>query len=247
MQISKGIEITDTALFIRKEKILIINDLHIGYEEALHNKGILVPRFQLDEIIRKTKSILEEKKARKVIINGDLKHEFGKVLRREWKEVLQYLDFLLENVEEVIIIQGNHDPIIKPIADKKGVKVVKEFRIRDIHIVHGDEVIETDAKRIIIGHEHTAVTIREGSKWEKYKCFLKGKWRSKGKKNHELIVVPSSNPLIEGTDVLRDELLSPYLKKIDNFRIFIVNENEIFDFGKVKEIKKMKKINPVQD
>lgn len=231
MEISKGIKIVDTALWFEAEKVLIINDLHIGYEEALHHKGILVPRFQLEQIMTKLKLILQKTKPTKIIINGDLKHEFGKVLRQEWNEVLHFLDFLLAKVKEVIIIKGNHDPIIKPIADKRGIVVVNEYKIGDTLIVHGDELVETSAKRIVIGHEHPAITIREGSKWEKYKCFLRGKWRGK-----ELIAVPSFNPLLEGTDVLKEELLSPFLENIKNFEVYIVGEKEVFYFGKVKEV-----------
>tara|TARA_Y100000310_G_C20629436_1_gene787801 strand:- start:826 stop:1557 length:732 start_codon:yes stop_codon:yes gene_type:complete len=241
MQISKGIHAIGPSLFIEREEILVINDLHIGYEEVLHRKGILVPKFQLNEINKVVDKIFEQVKPKKIIINGDLKHEFGRVLRQEWKEVLAFLDFLLEkgSVQEVIIIQGNHDPIIKPIAKKRNVKVVKEFRIEDIHIVHGDEIVETDANIIIIGHEHTAIIIKEGSKFEKFKCFLKGKWKnqSKGKKKvHELIVVPSFNPLIEGTDVLSGNLLSPFLKEINNFEVFVVGEEKVYEFGKLKNL-----------
>jgi uncharacterized protein len=232
MKISRGIDIVDTSLFLTNEKIIIINDLHIGYEQELHIKGILVPRFQLQEILDKMELILKKTKATKVIINGDLKHHFGKILNREWKEVLQFLDFLLARVEEVIIIKGNHDPIIQPIANKRGILVVNQYKVDDTIIVHGDEIIESDAKRIIIGHEHPAITIREGSKWEKYKCFLKGKWQGK-----ELIAVPSFNPLLEGTDVLQGKMLSPFFDEISKFDVFIVNKGEVFDFGKVREIK----------
>ena len=238
MNISKGITIVDTALWFELEKVLVINDLHIGYEESLHRKGVLVPRFQLEQIMNKLKVILEKTKPVKIIINGDLKHEFGKVLRQEWREVLEFLDFLLQKIPEVIIIKGNHDPFIKPIADKKGEVIVNEYIVGDTLIVHGDALVETNARRIVIGHEHPAITIREGSKWEKYKCFLKGKWKSKGKnkKNIELIAVPSFNPLLEGTDVLKKKLLSPFLEDIQNFEVFVVGEKGVFYFGKVKEL-----------
>ena len=236
MEISKGIKIVDTSLWFEAEKVLVINDLHIGYEEALHRKGILVPRFQLEQIMNKLKAILEKTKPAKIIINGDLKHEFGKVLRQEWKEVLELLDFLLQNISEVIIIKGNHDPIIQPIADKKGIAVVEQYEVGDSLIVHGDELVETNAKRIIIGHEHPAITIREGSKWEKYKCFLKGTWRGKDRKKKELIAVPSFNPLLEGTDVLKEQLLSPFLEDIKKFEVYVVGEKGVFYFGKVKEL-----------
>lgn len=236
MDISKGIKIVDTALWLEAEKVLVINDLHIGYEESLHRKGVLVPRSQLEQIITKLKIIFQKTKPAKIIINGDLKHEFGKVLRQEWREVLHFLDFVLANVPEVIIIKGNHDPIIKPIADKRGVVVVSEYMIGETLVVHGDGLVETKAKRIIIGHEHPAITIREGSKWEKYKCFLKGTWRSNGKKK-ELIAVPSFNPLLEGTDVLKEQLLSPFLENIANFEVYVMGEKEAYFFGKIKGLR----------
>lgn len=229
MQISPNIEIIETALLINKET-LVINDLHLGYEASLHLKGILVPRFQLDEIIKIMKRILQTKPHR-VIINGDLKHEFGKVLPWEWQEINKLLDLILENCPEVIIIQGNHDPAIRPIAEKRKVKVVKEYRIDDILIVHGDELVKTDAKMIIIGHEHPAIKIHDHGKWEKYKCFLKGRWKGK-----ELIAVPSFNPLLEGTNVLEEQMLSPFLTEIKNYKIYVVGDKEVFDFGKVKNL-----------
>ncbi|MBS3126537.1 metallophosphoesterase [Candidatus Woesearchaeota archaeon] len=236
MEIAKGIEIIETALWLKKQNILIINDLHIGYEEVLQRKGILVPKFQLKEIITKLEHILEKTKPEKVIINGDLKHEFGTVLKQEWKEVLQFLDVVLQKCKTVIIIKGNHDPIIAPIAEKRRVAVVTEYSVDDTLIVHGDELMETKATRIIIGHEHPAITMREGSKWEKYKCFLKGKWQRK-----ELIAVPSFNPLLEGTDILKEEVLSPFLEDIATFKVYIVNKGEVFDFGKVKDLQKRAK------
>ncbi|HLC71750.1 MAG TPA: metallophosphoesterase [Candidatus Nanoarchaeia archaeon] len=231
MEISPGIEMVDTALWIRKEKILIINDLHLGYEETLHRKGVLVPKFQLEDILDRLHRILQKVHPRKIIINGDLKHEFGTVLRQEWREVLKFLDEIISQKIAVVIIRGNHDPLLKPIAEKRGITIVKEYYIGDTVIVHGDAAIVTKAKRIIIGHEHPALTIREKSKREKYKCFLKGKWKGK-----ELMAVPSFNPLLEGTDILKEELLSPFLKNIAQFEVYIVSQGEVFYFGKVKGI-----------
>ncbi|MEK6969993.1 MAG: metallophosphoesterase, partial [Nanoarchaeota archaeon] len=95
LEISKGIEIVELALWLKKEKILIINDLHLGYEEVLHRKGILVPKFQIKEILSQFQSLLKKVKPKLVLINGDLKHEFGRVLNQEWKDVLSLFDFLL--------------------------------------------------------------------------------------------------------------------------------------------------------
>ncbi|MEW5896328.1 MAG: metallophosphoesterase [Nanoarchaeota archaeon] len=237
MKISKGIEIIDLALWLQEENILIINDLHLGYEESLQRKGVLLPKFQINEIFKKLERILERIKPRKkitpvkIIINGDLKHEFGSVLKQEWKEVLLFLDFLLTRCQSVIIIKGNHDPFTKAIAEKKGIKIVKEYSFGDTLIVHGDALVKTKAKRIIIGHEHPAISLREGSKWEKYKCFLRGKWKGK-----ELLCMPSFNPLLEGTDVLKEKLLSPFLQEVKDVEVYVANEGEVFYFGKIKSL-----------
>ena len=232
MEISLGLEIVKTALWIKKNQVLIINDLHLGYEEALQQRGILVPHFQFQEILQKLCEVLKKVSPRLVIINGDLKHEFGTILPQEWREILGLFDFFLQRKIEIIIIQGNHDSIVKPIAERRGVQIKKEYRYQDILVIHGNELITTTAKKIIIGHEHPAITIREGSKWEKYKCFLRGKWQRK-----ELIVVPSFNPLLEGTDVLQEELLSPFLKDIGEFTVYVVSGGDAFNFGRVKDLK----------
>ena len=50
------------------------------------------------------------------------------------------------------------------------------------------------------------------------------------------MTVPSFNPLLEGTDILKEELLSPFLTDIKNFKVYIVGKGEVFDFGKVKRL-----------
>ncbi|MBU0469950.1 MAG: metallophosphoesterase [Nanoarchaeota archaeon] len=234
MEISAGLEIVGLALWAKEQEILIINDLHLGYEEVLQRKGILIPKFQVKEILDRLDKIIKKTKPKIILINGDLKHEFATVLKQEWTDSLRLLDFLLKKGLEVIIIKGNHDPIIKPIAEKRNVKIVTEYLIGDVLIVHGDELpktITTSIKTLIIGHEHPAITIREGSKWERYKCFLKGRW-----KNKTLIAVPSFNPLLEGTDILKEKLLSPFLDNLAEFKVFIVSKGEVFDFGKLKDL-----------
>ena len=231
MQILPNIEIVNLSLYLKKEKTLIISDIHLGYEEYLQQKGVMLPKQQIKEILQQLKLIFKKVQPRRIIINGDLKHEFGKVLRQEWKDVLRLIDFLFENCQELILIKGNHDVILGPIAEKRNLKVVNEYQINDLLIIHGDKLTKTKAKTIIIGHEHPSVTIREGSKFERYKCFLKGKWKRK-----ELIVMPSFNPLLEGTDIVKEQLLSPFLTDVSKFNVYVVSKGEVFRFGKVKNL-----------
>jgi uncharacterized protein len=231
MQICEGIEIKDLCLYLVKEKVLIISDTHIGMDEALNKEGILIPRFGFKDLKERLEKVLKNLDIDKIIINGDLKHEFGIISNTEWSNTLELLDILEKKCKEIVLIRGNHDSILGPIAKKKNIELKEYYKINDILICHGNKIIEEKCKTIIIGHDHPAIGLREESRVETFKCFLKGKWKGK-----TLIVMPSSNLVTQGSDVLRESLLSPYLKNVDDFEIYVVDE-KIYDFGKVKELK----------
>jgi putative SbcD/Mre11-related phosphoesterase len=231
MEILPGIEIIDLALYLKKQKILVIADLHIGFEDMLNREGFLIPRHQLKDIIAKLDKIFLRCKPKTIIINGDLKHEFGNISEQEWRDVLNIVDYLSER-GKLSIIKGNHDTILGPISKKREIELAEKFETDDYCITHGDRIVETKKKTIIIGHEHPAITLKEDGRVEKYKCFLKGKFRGKN-----LIVMPSMNTVTEGTDVADNNLLSPYLKQnLGNFSVFIAAD-KTYDFGKLKDIK----------
>jgi uncharacterized protein len=72
---------------------------------------------------------------------------------------------------------------------------------------------------------------------EKYKCFLSGKYRKK-----DLVVLPSINFVTEGTDVLQETLLSPFIKHIGDFRAIAISD-KAYDFGKLKGLKRLNVLN----
>ena len=229
MKIFEGIEIRDLALYLVKEKTLVLSDIHIGYEESLNKQGVMLPRRHLKDLLVRLDRVFDNLEVSRIVINGDLKHEFGTISNTEWKETLQLLDYLLEKCEDVVLIRGNHDTILGPIADKREVKVRNFLLLGDVLICHGDKVIDKDCKVIIIGHEHCAVGLRDGVKREVYKCFLKGGYDGK-----VLIVMPSWN-FVLGSDVLQERLLSPYLGDVSEFEVYVVSD-KVYDFGKVRDI-----------
>lgn len=231
MELIKDIIAVDLGIFLLKYRALIISDLHFGYEEYLQNKGVLVPKSQYKLIINRLKNILELTKPEIIVINGDLKHEFGKILRQEWKDITKFIEFLNNYCKNIIVIKGNHDVILDPIVKKANVELAEYKKFSNIIIAHGDKIIKTYSDIVIIGHDHPAIMLREKDKREKFKCFLKGKI-----KKTTVIVQPSFNPLIEGSDVISEKLLSPYLKNISDFDVFIVDDKkkEVLSFGKLK-------------
>ena len=103
----------------------------------------------------------------------------------------------------------------RPCAPSNCVEVVDEYEFNDILIMHGHKEIKIpkNIKTIVIAHEHPAVSLKDGPRQETYKCFLKGKYKRK-----ELIVLPSLNLVTEGTDMLKQDFLSPFLhQNLDNF------------------------------
>ena len=233
MEILKGIEIIDLSLFIKKKKVLVISDVHLGIEGEMQHKGVLVPKYHFKELMKRFEYIFSRVSPELIIITGDLKHEFGRISEQEWRELLRFFDFLSKHSKKIILLKGNHDPFLGPIAKKRNLEVVKEYKINDVLFVHGDYEPELkNTKTIIMGHEHPAITLREKTKVEKFKCFLKGKY-----KNKDLIVLPSLNLLIEGTDVLQKHFISPILNKSKNIEVFVVEKNEVYAFGKLDKLK----------
>jgi uncharacterized protein len=262
MKLFRGIELIDLAIYTHKT--LIFSDFHIGYEEALNKQGTLIPRFQFEEIIKRLDNIflkLKKKKIERVILNGDLKHEFGTISEQEWRHTLRLLDYFGQHCNEIILIKGNHDTILGPIARKRNVKIVdyylfspiirnsleknsidnknkllknKYFR-SDILVIHGDKLPDNELLKcistIITGHEHPAVSVREGPRSELFKAYLIGKWKDKN-----LIVQPSFNLVTEGTDITKEKPLSPFLKGNLEYFDAVITADKLYIFGKIKDI-----------
>lgn len=234
MEIHEGIEIVGLGLYLKKQGVLVVSDFHLGYEGSLEKQGVFIPRFQAKDIMEGLEKALKKTKPRTVIINGDLKHEFGRILQSEWRYILRTFDLIFTYCKKIVLVKGNHDVILAPIAAKRNIVLVDDIFVDDIYICHGDSLDEEKVKKsttIIIGHEHPAVSLQEGARVEKFKAFLKGKYKRK-----TLIVQPSFNPVFAGTDVLREKRLSPFLQKdIGNFEAWLIGDTVRY-FGKLKEL-----------
>src|SRR3989338_9988496 len=198
ISINKELQIIDLCLYLKKHNALVISDIHIGYEEALNKQGILIPRLQFQQTMKRIENAMNlalkannQSKFDLIIINGDLKHEFGTISETEWRQTLKFLDFLSAKTEKIILIKGNHDTILEPIAKKRNLEMVDEYALADAkdhtsyeyYFCHGDKIPKTaafkKAKTVIIGHEHPAIALKEDLRVEKFKCFLFGKYTDK--------------------------------------------------------------------
>jgi len=227
-------EIIDLSLKIGD--YLVLSDLHLGYEQSLNREGLMIPKFQFKKILERLEKITKYSGLEKIIINGDLKHEFGKISWQEQKEVKSFLEYLQDYFSEIVLIKGNHDNFTPYISEKLDIEMRDNISLNNCLILHGHKIPDLNEYKeptLVIGHEHPCIGLRNGERLEKIKCFLKGQF-----KDRELIVIPSFNFISEGSDILHEKLLSPFLNKqsLDNFEVYGVENFEVFPFGTVKNI-----------
>lgn len=221
------------------ERILVVSDLHIGYFESLRRKGVLVPggEEELGEIKR---LMLGNEKVDKLIVLGDLKHEFGKIYGEERRQFGELKEFLSERKCELVLVKGNHDVLVPFVQELRGIKIVESYFLGKYAFLHGDKEIEEaygeKIKVWIVGHGHPAVRVSDNYKEEKFKCFLSG-----GFKGKEIIILPSFFSGNAGTDPREFEMGMAWKFNLNKFEVKIVGDNgEVMGFGKLGDIGELK-------
>lgn len=228
------------AVYFKELDLIAISDLQIGYESHLAEKGIFIPQIQKNQLIKNLREISFLKKAKRLLINGDLKHEFSKPAIQEIREIKEFLSVAKSIFKEIIIVKGNHDNYILNILEEM------EFPIFDPYyeekgycFLHGDREVDLpECKYLIIGHEQPMILLKHGFDKVRVKALLVGKYEEK-----TLIVLPAFSTIASGSEInilSKDELLSPILKKcdIDDFDVFAIEEGfDTLYLGKLKELK----------
>ncbi len=239
-------QLINKTLFFPEKGILAIGDLHIGYEYQLQQSGVLVPEQQINEIISELGEMfkhiekIQKNKIKKIIFIGDIKHSFS----YEWKEKSYFkevLEFLRQKFEDknIILIKGNHDTIDYSFSDK-----LKDYHIDgEIAFAHGHksfpELFDKNIKTLVLGHIHPSIILSDkpGIKREKYKCFLTGTFKGK-----QIIILPSFLTTIEGQTInnLSEEYEDYFSiipkKSLMNFKVHVVGNKEVYEFGKVRDL-----------
>ncbi|HVY01285.1 MAG TPA: metallophosphoesterase [Candidatus Nanoarchaeia archaeon] len=221
----------------KEKEILVVGDLHLGFESALNQAGIFINRYIFEEVEKSFDELFEFKdKFNEIVLLGDIKHTFGSILKEERQQFEKIIEKLEKRTEKLIITKGNHDVLINYLPKKDNLEIKDYYLSEEIAFLHGDRdfdlIKDKKIKTIVIGHLHPAIVLRDGVKSEKYKCFLEGKYKDKN-----FIICPSFISSNEGTDP-RDYLTKlPWPLELEEFKVIAVgNELENFEFGKLKEI-----------
>jgi putative SbcD/Mre11-related phosphoesterase len=227
-----------------RKRTLVIGDLHLGYEEALNRTGVFVSRGMFEDLMSYLEKIFAEiGKVDEVVLLGDVKHDFGSILKQERNDSIKLINWLLERAKRVTIVKGNHDSILEPVLrGKDRVELLEYYFNDDVCFIHGDKdydkIWEGKIKAVVMGHVHPAIRLNDGVKSEKYKCFLAGKIK-KGLKKKELIIVPSFSEHGGDLDVLNKDIELPWSLDLNKLEIKIVQEEnlEVLNFGKLSKLR----------
>lgn len=227
MELLKDITVVGKALLINGNS-LVVSDLHIGYEEKLRQNGLSFPIDAFKTLSDKLYGLVSRYHPTHLVLNGDIKHEFGGFNREEWIPAMKLLEGLSKKTK-IILIRGNHDTVLPTLAKKIRQSVFKHWKIKDTLVCHGDIVPEDEEliniKRIIIGHAHPFFKLTEDGRTEKFPCYLVGKFRKS-----EIIFQPAFNSLSSGVDVTTG-LKTPFFSESRDIEVFPIAGDEVFDFG----------------
>ena len=232
LEILPGVRVTnDRCLILDDGPTAVLGDLHLGYESALEEEGMYIPRINTDSIRDSLNRMLCKYEPRRVVLLGDIKHDFKRSRREAKAEVLKVIDLLME-AADVVAIKGNHDNFLQNILSEVGLMSMDYVDIGGFRMEHGH--VDSGKRPVIIGHEHPSVRIPGSvSGGMKIHCFV-----------HEsksgVIVLPPFSPFSAGNDlgIEGNSIMADALKSSDypEAEIYGVSEVGIMSLGKLRNV-----------
>ena len=201
------------ALFMPRQGLAVIADIHLGYESALARTGVFLPLVQLRKAVEVVRRVREETGASKLVINGDIKHVFEKLTRQEKLEIPKLVREAFEaGFREVIVVRGNHDNYVSGVLKSMGVEFVEE-RLdvgSGVTITHGHRNVG-GFEVAVLGHEHPAINVSIGGSKIKLPVYLSVPLED----GSRAIVLPPAGAYQAGNDVTleRGNYLSPIIRE----------------------------------
>lgn len=183
------------AVLLTDDNVLVVADLHLGCEAALEDEGFSLPRVQTSKLRTQMEDMVSEFLPSKVIVAGDLKHNFSRNLNQEWQDVNRFVE-MLRDLAPLEVVKGNHDNFLGHILGRHGTRLhpieLEQGRVR---IVHGHVGSRTD-RPTVMGHIHPSIRPSdEVGASLKAQCFLYDPER-------EILVLPAMSIVAPGLDIV---------------------------------------------
>jgi len=231
-EILPGVKVTnDRCLILEEGPTAVLGDLHLGYESALEEEGMYIPRINTESIRDALNNVLSEYEPKRMVLLGDIKHDFKRSKRDARIEVRKIMDLLTEALD-VVVVKGNHDNFLQNILSEIGLNAVDYVDIGGFRMEHGH--FDSKIRPVVIGHEHPSIRIPGVvSGGMKIHCFVH-------QKKDGVIVLPPFSPFSSGNDLVLDGkcIMAPALSSSDypEADIYGVSEVGIMRLGKLKDV-----------
>jgi putative SbcD/Mre11-related phosphoesterase len=201
------------AVWLEEWRTLAVADLHLGYAWAHRAEGQMLPVDTREDSTERLLKLLERYPAEEVVLLGDIVHRAIDVpaLHSE----LRWLALTIGERARLRLIGGNHDRDLAATlaAADIALEIAPSATVGPHLLLHGDQTNQaaavshidaqsTEGGRVILGHEHPAITLSGGvASHVKCPCFLAGAG---------ILVLPAFSRWAAGSEVHRRPFLSPY-------------------------------------
>jgi DNA ligase-associated metallophosphoesterase len=155
------------ALYWKREKMLVLSDLHIGKTAHFRKAGIAIPSQILVNDLKRLETLIQYFEIKTILIVGDLFHaEVNQDIEtfEDWKVQFDSMEWRL--------IKGNHDRLKVSVYQDLGIEVDSRYNERlPFRFVHDVSHCKDDVF-CISGHTHPGVLIKgRGKQFIKLPCF----------------------------------------------------------------------------
>ncbi len=207
------------------DRVLVVSDLHIGWERLLSQRGVHVPS-QTPKILNMLLQLVKECKPTQLILLGDVKDAIAKVEMEEWRDIPEFFETIQKEVADIQVVIGNHDGNLEPLLPET-VKIHPSTGtvFGDVGLFHGHAWPAPEllgCKSLVTGHVHPTVAIRDPmgfrmtrQVWVKAPCdgeqLTKTLLKHLGTKNNnqpevklkvsQLFIMPSFNQFLGGRPI----------------------------------------------
>jgi len=231
VEVLPGVRVTnDRCLMLDDGPTAVIGDLHLGYESALEDEGMYLPRINTQSIRDSLNTILCRYEPSRFVLLGDIKHDFKRAPHECRADVTMILE-MLRDACEVIIVKGNHDNFIQNILSDVNMEAYDNIDLAGMRFEHGHA--DSGKRPVVIGHEHPSVRFPgQGRGSIKMQCFVHS--ASSG-----ILVIPPFSPFSSGNDISSgDAFMSPACKsaRMDDADIYGISDLGMLRMGKLKDL-----------
>ena len=147
------------------ERVLVVGDLHIGWEITLAQQGIHVPS-QTPKLADRLLEVIRKSSPTKIVFLGDVKHTVLGAELEEWRDIPEFFERIVPRVPDVQIIQGNHDGNIEPMTPREvkiippsGIALWEKYGLFHGHAWPAPELLGCES--LIQGHLHPVVAFTD--------------------------------------------------------------------------------------